>query len=94
MPINETLIDSISQIVSDYKTEPIDKIFFSKIDLKYAYSQLNLNADPAKHCNCNFVSCDMTGFFQFKTGFMDSLICLTSSTKDMDYTLLSLKNVF
>ena len=45
MPINETLIDSISQIVSDYNTEPIDKIFFSTIDLEYAYSQLNPNAD-------------------------------------------------
>ena len=38
MPKNETLIDSISQIIRDCKTEPTDKILFSTIDPKYAYS--------------------------------------------------------
>ena len=34
----ETLMDSISQIITDYKTEQADNIYFSTIDLKYAYS--------------------------------------------------------
>ena len=42
-PNIETLMDSISQIIRDYKTEPADNILFSTIDLKYAYSQLNLH---------------------------------------------------
>ena len=29
----ETLTDSISQIIKDYKTEPADKIYFSNIGL-------------------------------------------------------------
>ena len=47
MPNIETLIDSISQIIIDYKTETADKIYFSTIGLKYAYSQLNLHLDTA-----------------------------------------------
>ena len=62
-------MDSISQIITDYKTEQADKIYFSTIDLKYAYSQLNLHPETAKHCNFNIVSDDMTGTNRFKTGF-------------------------
>ena len=36
----ETLMDSISQIITDYKTELVDEICFTTIDIKYAYSQL------------------------------------------------------
>ena len=49
MPNMETLIDSISQNITDYNTEQSDKIFFFTIDLKYAYSQLNLHLDTAKN---------------------------------------------
>ena len=34
MPNIETLTDSISQIITDYKTEPADNIYFPTIDLK------------------------------------------------------------
>ena len=33
MPNIETLMESISQIITDYKTEPAEKIYFSTIDL-------------------------------------------------------------
>ena len=36
MPNIETLMDSLSQIITDYKTEPAGNIYFSTIDLKYA----------------------------------------------------------
>ena len=39
MPNFETLTDSRSQIITDYKTKPADKFFFSIINPKYAYSQ-------------------------------------------------------
>ena len=39
----ETLINFISQIITIYKTEQAEKIFFSTIDLNYAYSPLNLH---------------------------------------------------
>ena len=69
MPNFETLMDSISQKTTDYKTKPAEKIYFSTIDIKYAYSQLNLHPETAKHCNFIIVSGDMTGTYRFKTGF-------------------------
>ena len=74
----EALTDSISKIITDYNTEPAGKIYFSIIDLKYSYSQLNLHPDTAKHCNFNIVRGDMTGTYRFKTGFLDVQTCLPS----------------
>ena len=47
MPNNKMLIDSISQHLTD---KP-----FSSLDLKYAYSQLHLHKDTAKHCYFNII---------------------------------------
>ena len=92
MPNIETLIDSISQIIPDYKKEPADNIFLFTIDFNYAYSQLNLQLDTAKHCNFNIVSSDMTGIYRFKTGFYGLSDLPAEFQKAMDYTLIGLKN--
>ena len=63
----ETLIDSISQVITDYNTETAEEIVFSTIDLKYDYSQLNLHPDNAKQCSFTIISGDMTGTYWFKT---------------------------
>ena len=94
MPNIETLMDSISQITSDYKTEQADTIYFSTIDLKYAYSQLNLHPETAKHCKFKIVSGDMTGTYRFKTGFYGLIDMPAEFQKAMDYTLIGLKNTF
>ena len=69
MPNIETIVDSISQIITDYKTEPANKIYFSTKDLNYANSQLNLHPETDNNCNFNIVSDDMTGTYRFKTEF-------------------------
>ena len=62
IPNFETLMDSISQIITNYKTEPAGKIYFSTIELRCAYCQPNLHPETA-------VSGDMTSTYRFKTGF-------------------------
>ena len=94
MPNIEKLMDSISQIITNYKTEPAEQIYFSTIDLKYAYSQLNLHPETAKHCNFNIVSGDMAGTYRFKTGFYGPTDMPVEFQKAMDYTLIGLKNAF
>ena len=94
MPNIETLMDSISQIITDYKTEPADTIYFSTIDLMYAYSQLNLHPETAKHCNFNIVSGDMTGTYRFNTGFYGHTDMPAEFQKGMDHTLIGHKNTF
>ena len=94
MPNIETLMDSISQIKTDYKTEPAEKIYISTIDLKYVYSQLNLHPATAKRCNFNIVSGDVTGTYRFKTGFYGLTDMPAEFHQAMDYTLIGLKNTF
>ena len=91
MPNIETLIDSISEILTDYKSEPADKIYISTIDLKFAYSQLNVHPDTAKHCNFSIVSGDVTGTYQFKTGLYGLTGMPAKFHRAMDNTLIGLK---
>ena len=94
LPNTETLIVSISEIITDYKTKPADKIYFSTIDLKYAYSQLNFHPKTAKHCNFNIVSDKMTGTYRFKIGFYGPTDMPAEFQKAMDYTLIGIKKSF
>ena len=62
-----TLIESISQRISAPASQ--NTTYFSTLDLKYAYSQLNLDTNTANHCNFNIISGDRTGTYRFQTGF-------------------------
>ena len=64
MPIIDPLIQTISQALSN---APQETAFFMTLDKQYAYSQLNLNSNTARHCNFNIVSGYMTGTYRFKT---------------------------
>ena len=67
MPNIDSLIDSISQHIND--SNHVDNVYFSTIDLTYAYSQINLHPDTARHCNFNIICGDTTGTYRFKTRF-------------------------
>ena len=47
MPNTDSLIDSISQIITNFQAESSELIFLN-IDLKNAYSQLNFHPDTTK----------------------------------------------
>ena len=59
MPNICTLVESIFQQISAPASQ--NAKYFSTIDLKYAYSQLNLDINTANYCNFNIISGDMTG---------------------------------
>ena len=52
MPNVDELIDGFSQIVT---AKTLGTLYFTALDLKYAYSQLRLTAETAKQCNINIV---------------------------------------
>ena len=58
MPNIESLIKTISQTLSN---APQETACITMLDLQCAYTQLNLHADTARHCNFILVSGDMTG---------------------------------
>ena len=67
MPNIDTLIDSISQHINN--SNQGDNLYFSTIDLKYAYSQLKLHPDTSRHCNFIIICGDSNGAYRLKTGF-------------------------
>ena len=52
MPNVDELLDGVSQIVT---ANTAGTLYFMVLDLKYAYSQIRLNAETAKQCNFNIV---------------------------------------
>ena len=92
MPNIDSLIDSISQHIND--SNHGDNAYFLTIDLKYAYNQLNLHPDTARHCNFNIICGDATGTYRFKTGFYGLTNMPAEFQKAMDYTLVGLSNTY
>ena len=52
MPNVEELLDGVSQIVTE---QAAGTLFFTVLDLNYAYSQLKLTPQTARQCNFNIV---------------------------------------
>ena len=66
MPNIDKILDGVSQIVTENKE---GTLYFTLLDLKYAYSQLKLAEDTAKQCNFNIVGGKATGKYRFLMGF-------------------------
>ena len=49
MPVVDELLTNVSNIISEAKPE--QGVWFTKLDLNYAYSQLPLSKKTSKHCN-------------------------------------------
>ena len=92
MPNIDSLIDSISQHIND--SNHGENVHFSTIDLKYAYSQLNLHPDTARHSNFNIICGDATGTYRFKSGFYGLTDMPAEFQKAMDYTLVGLSHTY
>ena len=91
MPNVEELLDGVSQIVT---AQAAGTLFFTVLDLKYAYSQLKLTPQTARQCNFNIVGGKTTGTYRFLTGF-DGLADMPAEfQKAMDRTLNNSKHTF
>ena len=86
MPNIDNLIDTIQQIFNINASQ--ETAFFSTLDLKYAYSQLNLDPETARRCNFNIISREGTGTYRFITGFYGLTDIPAAFQKVMDYTLV------
>ena len=89
MPNIDTLIEFISHQISDPASQ--SNTYFFILDLKYAYSQLNLNPDTANHCIFNIISGNDTGTYSFKTQFYGLTDMPSEFQKAMDYNFIELK---
>ena len=91
MPNVDELVDGVSQIVT---ANTKSTLYFSVLDLKYAYSQLKLTAETAKQCNFNIIGGQATGTYRFLTGFYGVADMPAEFQKAMDRTINNAKNTF
>ena len=88
MPNIDNLIDTKQQNLNSNTSHKI--AYFSILDLKYAYGQLNLDREIARHCNFNIFSSESTGTDRFNTGFYGLTDMPAAFKKVMTYTLVGL----
>ena len=93
MPNVETLIDQVGHTIARI-TSKNDDILLSKIDLRYAYSQLRLDQKTAEHCNFSILCGPATGTYQFQTGFYGLTNMPADFQKAVDNTLVNIDNIF
>ena len=91
MPNVDELLDGVSQIVT---ANAVGRLYFTVLDLKYAYSQIKLNAETAKQCNFNIVRGQATGTYRFLTVFYGLADMPAEFQKAMDGILNHAKNTF
>ena len=66
IPNIEELIDTVGQTISEKKS---GDIYFTTMDLTYAYGQLPLKAETSVQCKFSLIGGRSTGTYRFKTGF-------------------------
>ena len=64
MPNLENLTDMVAEKIEGEE----DEVFFSSLDLKYAYGQVPLHESTARHCNFQIIGGKSTGAYRFITG--------------------------
>ena len=69
------------------------QVWFTSLDLKYAFSRLPLSSLTSSHCNFNILCGEVTGTYRFKTGFYGLTDMPTEFQKVMDCTLQGLEGV-
>ena len=85
------LMDTILKKISELQIKT-GTIYFSKGDLKYAYSQIPLHKDTQKHCNFNVLGGNATGTYRFINGFYGLTDMPATFQKVIDYTLTNIKS--
>ena len=87
------LTDSLAMQISSNKNKE-GPWWFSKIDLKYASSQIPLDESIAEHCNFNILGGKATGTYIFIKGFYGLTDMPATFQKTIDKTLDGCKNYF
>ena len=87
------LTDSLAMQIASNKNKE-GPWWFSKINLKYAYSQIPLDNSIAEYCNFNILGGKATGTYRFINGFYGLTDMPATFQKTIDKTLEGCKNYF
>ena len=91
MPNLESLMEKVAEIVNDNND---GEVFFTSLDMQYAYGQTIIHHETAKHGNFQIVGGESTGTYAFNIGFYGRTIMPLKFQKIMDQILHKTKNTF
>ena len=90
MPNLDNLMDMVAEKIDGKEGQ----VFYSSVDMKYAYGQFPLDENTAKHCNFQIIGGKSTGTYRFVTGHYGLTIMLTEFQKVLDITLVNMDGTF
>ena len=93
MQRTDHLVDAVALYITQIKNSP-GTFWFSRIDLKYAYSQIPLDNSIAKHCNFSILGGRATGTYRFINGFYGLTNMPNTFQKTIDKTLEGISSKF
>ena len=85
------MLDNIAQVVKSDKTK---QTLFSKLDLRYAYSQTPLDKSTRDQCNSSLIGGNATVTYQFQTGFYGLKDMPAKFRKAIDLTITNCTNTY
>ena len=91
MPNIDLLQDNIAQVV---KPDKSNQTLFTKLDLRYAYSQIPLDKTTREQCNFSLICGNATGIYQFQTGFYGLTDMPAEFKKAVDLTLTNCNSTY
>ena len=91
MPNLEHLVDLV---VEQLDNKEQGKALYTSLDMRYAYGQVPLEEETAKHCNFQIIGGKPTGTCRFITGFYGLTIMPTEFQKAVDKELAKLQNTY
>ena len=91
MPNIDLPLDNIAQVDKSDKTK---QTLFSKLDLRYAYSQIWLDKSTRDQCNLRLIGANATATYQFQTGFYGLTDMPAEFHKAIDLTLTNCTNTY
>ena len=87
MPNLEDLLNTLAETITAKDGE---KVWFTSVDLKYAFGQVPLNPELAKHCNFAIIGGKASGIYRFKTGFYGLTVMPTEFQRIMEDLLINI----
>ena len=89
MPNLEDLLNTLAETITAKDGE---KVWFTSVDLKYAFGQVPLNPELAKHCNFAIIGGKASGIYRFKTGFCGLTVMPTEFQRIMEDLFINIEN--
>ena len=91
MPNLEDLMNTIAESI---KGANKGKVWFTSVDLKYAYGQVPLDDKLSEQCNFAIIGGKASGIYRFKTGFYGLTVMPTEFQRIIEEILINNPNVF